>query len=63
MKIKTAKLKIGKHIITWRKGYMPECDCFLSQLLPIPCMHIYLIASRREVGDPNFLWKDEGGKL
>ena len=61
-----AKLKIGKAIITWREGFLPECNCWTSRIFPfslVCCWHLRYISQRREVGDKNFLFKSEGGKL
>ena len=60
------ELKIGKATITWRKGFLPECNCFMSRFFPfslVCCCHIRYIANRREVGDRDFLFRSEGGKL
>ena len=58
------KFKVRKATVTWRKGFMPECDCLFSKIFPFPvCWHLRYIAKRREVGDRNFLFKSEGGKL
>ena len=60
------KLKIEKATITWRKGFEAECNCFMSRIFPfslIDCWHIRYIAHRRAVGDRDFLFKSEGGKL
>ena len=58
----------GTKVVTWREGFFPECNCLMGRLqsvLPLfPCCpHIAHIANRRNVGDPNFLFKSEGGKL
>ena len=63
VKVEKTTLDFCGHLIYWRKGSMPQCDCWFAKYIYDICPHVRMIASAREHGDEQFFFKSEGGKL